>query len=296
MTDYYRQVKRVLWTILAANLTVAVAKIVMGSLINSTSLTADGFHSLTDGSANIIGLIGIHFASQPVDQDHPYGHGKFEMFAGLFIAGMLFVMAGKIIIEAIGRFIKPVMPEVTLESLLILLLTLGINIFVSIFEYKKGKALNSQILISDAAHTRSDIFVSTGVLLTLSGIKLGVPPFIDPLTSLLVAVFIIRAAYEVFRDNSGILVDRAVVDAGKIRQIVLGFAQVKDVHNIRSRGSKNDMHIDMHIMTEPDLSVEESHALIHSIEEKLKDVINKNVQVFAHLEPYGGAGTKTSDS
>ena len=115
MTDYYRQVKRVLWTILAANLTVAVAKIVMGSLINSTSLTADGFHSLTDGSANIIGLIGIHFASQPVDQDHPYGHGKFEMFAGLFIAGMLFVMAGKIIIEAIGRFIKPVMPEVTLE-------------------------------------------------------------------------------------------------------------------------------------------------------------------------------------
>ena len=296
MTDYYRQVKRVLWTILAANLTVAVAKIVMGSLINSTSLTADGFHSLTDGSANIIGLIGIHFASQPVDQDHPYGHGKFEMFAGLFIAGMLFVMAGKIILEAIGSFIKPVMPEVTLESLLILLLTLGINIFVSIFEYKKGKALNSQILISDAAHTRSDIFVSTGVLLTLSGIKLGVPPFSDPLTSLLVAVFIIRAAYEVFRDNSGILVDRAVVDAGKIRQIVLGFAQVKDVHNIRSRGSKNDMHIDMHIMTEPDLSVEESHALIHSIEEKLKDVINKNVQVFAHLEPYGEAGTKTSDS
>ena len=101
-------------------------------------------------------------------------------------------------------------------------------------------------------------------------------------TSLLVAVFIIRAAYEVFRDNSGILVDRAVVDAGKIRQIVLGFVG-KDVHNIRSRGSKNDMHIDMHIMTEPDLSVEESHALIHSIEEKLKDVISKNVQVFAHL-------------
>ena len=63
---------------------------------------------------------------------------------------------------------------------------------------------------------------------------------------------------------------------------MLGFAQVKDVHNIRSRGSKNDMHIDMHIMTEPDLSVEESHALIHSIEEKLKDVISKNVQVFAH--------------
>ncbi|HHX75718.1 MAG TPA: cation transporter, partial [Firmicutes bacterium] len=245
-----------------------------------------GFHSLTDGSANVVGLIGVYFAAQPVDRDHPYGHSKFEMFAGLFIAGMLFVLGGKIIIDAIDRFFRPLLPEITVESLVVLLVTLSINIFVSIFEYKKGKALNSQILVSDSMHTRSDIYISVGVLVTLLGIKLGLPPVIDPIASLIVAGFIFYAAYEILSDNGGILLDKAAVDADEIRKIVLGFAQVKDVHNIRSRGSKNDMHIDMHIMTEPDLSVEECHELIHCIEGKIRSDISQHIQVIFHVEPY----------
>ncbi|HZK24326.1 MAG TPA: cation diffusion facilitator family transporter [Oscillospiraceae bacterium] len=286
MTKNFSKVKQVLWAILFANLAVAVMKIAVGTIIRSTSMTADGFHSFTDGTSNIVGLIGVHFASQPEDQDHPYGHSKFEMFAGLFIAGMLFLIGGKIIIAAIGRFFHPVLPEITSASLLVLLLTLGINIFVSIFEYRKGKALNSQILISDSLHTRSDIYVSAGVLITLIGIKLGLPPLIDSLTSLVVAGFIIYAAFEILCDNGGILLDKAAVDAEKVQNIVLSFDEVKDTHNIRSRGSMNDMHIDLHIMTEPDLSVEAGHDLIHSIEAKIRTEINQNIQVSVHLEPY----------
>ena len=284
--DIYKKVRQVLWIILFANLGVAALKIVIGTIIQSASMTADGFHSLTDGSSNIVGLIGIRLASKPVDMDHPYGHRKFETLAGLFIAGMLFFIGGKIILDAINRFMNPVIPNITFDSLIVLVVTLGINIFVCKYEFKKGKKLNSQILISDSLHTRSDIYVSLGVLVTLVCIKIGLPPIIDPIASLIVAGFIFFAAYEIFRDNSDVLVDKVVVDTEKVKDVVLSFKQVKDAHSIRSRGSENDVYIDMHIMTEPHMSIEESHVLIHNIEEQIRKEINMNVQVIAHLEPF----------
>jgi cation diffusion facilitator family transporter len=108
--DVYKKVRQVLWLILFANLAVAVLKIVVGTFVHSASMTADGFHSLTDGSSNIVGIIGIRLASKPVDEDHPYGHRKFETLAGLFIAGMLFFIGGKIIVEAINRWRKRIYP------------------------------------------------------------------------------------------------------------------------------------------------------------------------------------------
>lgn len=284
--DTYKKVRQVLWIILFANLGVAALKIVIGTIIHSASMTADGFHSLTDGSSNIVGLIGIRLASEPVDKNHPYGHRKFERLSGLFISGMLFFIGGKIILDAINRFMNPVIPSITMYSLIVLLATLCINIFVCLYEYKKGKKLGSQILISDSMHTRSDIYVSIGVLVTLICIKIGLPPIIDPIASLIVSGFIIFAAYEIFKDNCDVLVDKVAVDIEKIREIAMSFEQVKDIHNIRSRGSEDDLHIDMHIMTEPDMSVEEAHKLIHNIEEKIRVEINNNAQIIAHIEPF----------
>lgn len=282
----YRKVKLVLCIILFANLAVAALKITIGILVKSTSMTADGFHSLTDGSSNIAGLIGIQFASKPIDECHPYGHKKFEMVAGLFIALMLFIIVARIIWEAILRLFQSVRPEVSKENILLLVLSLCINIFVSIFEYKHGKKLGSQILISDSMHTRSDIYVSIGVLVTLIGIHYGLPAIIDPIASFIVAGFILHAAIEIFKDNSGILLDKAAADKEQIRDIAMSFEQVKHIHCIRSRGSDNDLYIDMHIMTEPEMSVEQSHELTHSIENKIREKINQNAQVIVHLEPY----------
>lgn len=282
----YKIVRQVLIIILIANLLVAILKIIIGAIIKSASMTADGFHSLSDGSSNIVGLIGIQLASKPEDKEHPYGHNKFETLSGLFISVMLFMVGGKVIISAIDRFKNPVIPNITTVSLIVLLFTLGINLFVSITEYKKGKELKSQILISDSMHTRSDIYVSLGVLATLIGVKLGLPPIIDQIASLVVACFILHAAYEIFKENSDVLVDKSTVDIEVIRDLVMSFEQVMDAHNIRSRGSQNDMYIDLHIMVDPNLSVEKSHELVHYIEEVIKANINKNAQVIAHLEPY----------
>lgn len=100
------------------------------------------------------------------------------------------------------------------------------------------------------------------------------------------AGFIIHAAIEIFKVNSSILLDRMAVDTETIKDIAIEFEQVKDIHNVRSRGYKDDLYIDMHIMTEPELTVEKSHELTHNIEERIRENTKMNAQILAHLEPY----------
>ena len=260
------KVKVVLWGIFFANIMVAVLKVAIGTIVNSASITADGLHSFTDGSSNIVGLIAIRLAARPVDEDHPYGHKKYETLASMFISIMLLLVSGKIVWDAISKLFNPVLPEISFESIGIIILTLIVNIMICLFEYRQGKKLKSEILISDSMHTKSDIFVSMGVLITIICIKLGLPAIIDSITSIVISGFIINAAYEIFTNSSNILVDKAVVDTDKIKEIVMEFSNVKDAHKIRSRGKEDDMHIDLHIMIDPQMSVQESHELIHDIE------------------------------
>ncbi len=282
----FKKIGMVLWVILFANLFVASAKIILGSIIKSASITADGFHSLADSSSNIIGLIGISIASKPIDEDHPYGHRKFETLTSLFIVAMLFYIGVKIIIGSVQKFMNPVIPEVSEITLLIMFITLGINIFVSTYELKKGKELDSLILISDSMHTRSDIFITIGVIITLISLKLGAPPIIDPLTSIVVSGFILHAAYRIYKEASGILVDSAAVDEKLITEIVMSHERVCGVHKIRSRGSMDIIHVDMHVLADPKLSLKEAHALAHEIEIHIQNEIHSNIEVLVHMEPF----------
>lgn len=286
--DRFKEIKSVLWVILFANIFVALLKIIIGNKIKSSSMTADGFHSLTDGTSNIIGIVGIGYALKPKDEDHPYGHKKFETLAGLGIAMMLFFVSVDIIKNAFGKLLNPTPSNVSIESIIALVITLIINIFVTTYENKKGKELNSDILIADASHTRSDIFVSIGVLGTLLALKFGFPPIIDPIVSLIVAALIIHAGYEIFRDTSSILVDKFVVDNDKISQIIKDFPEVKNIHRIRSRGREDDMFLDLHVMVDENTTVKEAHLLVHKIERKIKEEINENAEVIIHIEPYDG--------
>ena len=286
MESNYKKVKQVLWTILFANFGVALLKIIVGTVIKSSSMTADGFHSISDGTSNIVGLIGIGIAAKPKDKEHPYGHTKFEVISGLFIGAMLLFLGGKIVLDALASFKNPVVPEITTASLIALVITLIINIFVSSYEYKEGKKLNSYILISDSVHTKSDIFVSIGVLATLIGVKLGLPPIIDPIASLVVAGFILHASYEIFQSTIDVLVDKAVVDDEDVVKVLKEFDEIKAYHDIRSRGSENNIHLDMHIMVDPGMTVEDAHRLSHDIEDKIREITNENSQVIVHIEPY----------
>ncbi|WP_213818319.1 cation diffusion facilitator family transporter [Garciella nitratireducens] len=286
MENKYKQISKILWIIFFANISIATLKIIFGALTKTTSLIADGYHSFTDGFSNIIGLIGIRFASKPIDKEHPYGHKKFETIASLFIAGMLLLLSIKVVMDTFYRFLNPVTPQVPTIYIFALMITIGINILISQYEYKKGIELKSDILKSDAIHTKSDIFVSIGVLFTLIFMKFGFSSILDPLVSFGIALVILHAAYKIFSETCGILVDKRVIEEETIKKIILQFPQVNNVHKIRNRGKADDVFIDMHILTNPNMSIEESHDMVHKMEKVLNKKLGKNVQLVVHLEPY----------
>jgi cation diffusion facilitator family transporter len=282
---HYQSIRRVLLIVLLLNWGVAVIKIVFGVFSKCQSMTADGFHSLSDGTSNIIGFIGLYFCSQPKDEDHPYGHKKYETLFALGIAVLLFFVAFNLAKEGIKRFMHPVMPQISAVSFIVMIITLGINIWVMVYEYKKGKMLKSDILVVDSLHTRADIFTSVSVIFALVFIKIGFPVF-DPIITILISVFIGHTAFEIVKQESGILCDAvAMPDVKKIEDIVLNIEGVKSCHKIRSRGRPDDIHIDLHIQASPNMHLIKAHEISGIVEEKIKKEIPQVTDVLVHIEP-----------
>jgi len=282
--EHYDRIRQVLIIVLVLNWLVAAAKIIYGLFTKCASMTADGLHSLSDGTSNIIGLIGIHFACQPKDSDHPYGHKKYETFFSLGIAALLFLVCIELLKEGIKRLSHPVAPQIDIISFVIMLVTLTVNVWVMTYERKRGDALKSDILVSDALHTRADIFTSLSVIITLFAIKLGFV-WLDAAATLLIACFIAYAAFEIIKDSSRILCDTVATDGGRIVDIVLTVKGVKACHKIRTRGRPDDIYVDLHVQVNPDMHVDEAHKISYAIEAAIKKAIPEVTDVVVHIEP-----------
>ncbi len=283
----YKKIQYILFVILILNIIVAVSKIVMGNISKSSAMSADGFASLADGLSNVIAIVGVYLASKPEDEDHQYGHGKIEIITGLIIGLFLLYAGFNVVMEAIGKIKNPVDINISPLSLLVMLFTLVINIIVAYYEYKKGNELNSPILIADSLHTKSDIFVTVGVIIALILIRFGMPYILDPVASFVVSLMIFYAAYNVFKENINILIDVKIVDDKEVKNLVMTeYPCVKEMHKIRSRGTKNNVFMDMHIQVDPKMTVEESHRLMHNIERTIQKNIEENAHVIIHIEPY----------
>jgi cation diffusion facilitator family transporter len=247
-------------------------------------MTADGFHSFSDGSSNIIGLIGIWIASRPIDDSHPYGHKKYETITSVGISILLFLVCFNVAREGVLRFLHPFTPQVHGISFLVMGITLAINIAVMIYENRIGGVLKSDILISDALHTRADILTSSSVVVTLIGIKLGYP-VLDPIASLVIAGFIGYAAIDIVKESSRVLSDGVAIPIDEIERLVLSIRGVKECHQIRSRGRIDDIHIDLHVLVDPEMDVHRAHHLSYAIENKIKRDFRGVTDVVVHMEP-----------
>ncbi|HHY03851.1 MAG TPA: cation transporter [Thermoanaerobacterales bacterium] len=282
-----KQVRSVLWTILGLNLAVCIMKLIVGYSISSASMIADGYHSFSDGSSNIIGLIGLTIASKPADECHPYGHRKFEAITTICISLMLFIISINIVRSGIAKVYNPQVPAVDIYSFIVMLITIGINIFVVIYETKKGKELKSSILVSDAMHTKSDIYVSISVIFSLIAVKLGYP-LLDPIISFLIASVIIKAGAEILINSINILCDASVIAPEEIIDLVSNIDGVINCHRVRTRGSINDFSMDLHILVDPAMTVQQSHDLHHTIEQKIIEKYSGVNYIGIHIEPYQG--------
>ena len=274
----------VLWITLILNWSVSLLKLVLGFSTQCMVIVADGIHSFSDGTSNIIGLIAIHMAGHPADRDHPYGHQKYETLAAALISFFLFAVAFGIIREAILSFSRPKATEVTALSFFLMGGTLLVNLFVVWYERKKGKLLKSELLLSDSWHTMTDLFITLTVVAALIGISFHIP-HLDSIFSILIAAIIVVIAVGILKRSSDILVDKAVIETERIEKIVRRVEGVRDCHEIRSRGRMDDVYVDLHVLVDNEMTVLTSHGLANIIEHNIRKEIPGVRDVVVHIEP-----------
>jgi len=282
--DRARAQSRVLTNVLGLNVLVSGAKIAFGVWSGSVSILSDGFHSLTDSVSNVVGLVGVHAARHPADSTHPYGHRKFETLAAVAILLFLLVALVQIVEAALGRIWNPQPITVNAMSFVVMVGTLVVNLFVVRYESRAGRTLSSEVLLADAHHTRSDVFTSIAVIAALIGVQLGWP-VLDPIVALAVAGFIGKAVYEIARQTSDVLADRAVLDPREVREVVAGVPEVIGCHHIRTRGSADHAFLDLHVWFRPDMRLDEAHSLSHLVKDRLMDAFPNLRDVVIHIEP-----------
>jgi cation diffusion facilitator family transporter len=275
---------RVLARVLVLNIAVACAKLGFGYATGALSIISDGFHSLTDGASNVMGIVAMRAARKPPDEDHPYGHRKYETLAaaGIFVFLMLVVI--EVVQTALGRLRGGEPPEVTPASFAVMLVTLAVNLLVVRYESERGRALKSELLLADAAHTRSDVLTSCAVILSLVGVWLGYP-MLDAVGGLVVAVFIAHTGLQIGREASGILSDRVVMNEDDIRKVVMAVPEVKGCHHIRTRGSADHTFLDLHVWFSGDTQLFEAHRLSHVVKDRLIDAYPHIRDAVIHIEP-----------
>jgi len=277
-------VRRVLWVTLGLNLTVSLGKIVVGKLSGSLSMVADGYHSLVDGSNNVIGLIVATFAYAPPDRGHPYGHRKFETAATAFIGGALLLLAYRVVESAFTQAAQARLPVIGALNWAVMLATIAMNLFVSWYEAREGQRLGSEYLIADAAHTRSDLYVSLGVIVSFAGVRAGLT-WTDPVIALSIAAVIAMQAVQILVRSFNVLTDRSVLDPDQISVVVRGVDGVRECRGIRTRGSADVVYVDLVATVDGNLSLRKAHDLADLIEAALARAFPQIVDVVVHLEP-----------
>ncbi len=286
-----RAIKRVLWVVLGLNLAVAAAKLLIGYSIGSLAMVADGFHSTLDGSSNIVGLVGIMAAARPPDREHPYGHQKYEAFSSLVIAVLLGVTALEVARAGLARLGSDVRPDASWAGVVVMVATMGINLGVSMYERRQGEHWHSSILLADAGHTRSDLFVSLSVLVGLGAVWLGWY-WLDIAVAFMIAVLILVIAFGILRRVFQELIDTAAIPRERITAEALAVPGVLSTSNVRSRGAVPSLFIDMEIQVAPDLRLVEAHALAHQVRDRCIAAFEAN-DVVVHVEPANAAQTET---
>ena len=291
MQDNRARVRKVLWITLLLNLLVMVIKAIVGFVTGSLSLQADALHSVTDSANNVLGLFTNRLSSPQPDREHPYGHQKFEALGALGIAAFLSIACFEILQGAVEKiFYGSNAVSISSDELWILIVVLGVNIFVAFYERNVGRKIGSPILIADAKHTMSDIWVTLLVLAGLVGIwqanTLNVPQlqWLDVVLAFPVALLVFRSGWEVLKDNLPWLVDEIAIAPEAIHRIVMDVPGVINCHDIASRGLLGrQVFIEMHLIVEAK-DVETAHKITEQVEARLEASFSP-VRVIIHIEP-----------
>lgn len=276
----------------ASNTVLVILKLIVGFAVGSVSIISEAIHSAMDLLAAVIAFFSVKKSSEPPDEAHEFGHGKFEDFSGLIEALLIFVAAALIIWEAVRKLLgEGEGDEISMNLLFIgmgvMAVSALLNWFVSRRLMKVAKQSESIALESDAWHLRTDVYTSVGVLIGLVLIRVTGIAMLDSLFAIGVAVVIIKAAYDLTRRSVSDLIDQSLPDKDeqRIKEILCEHAgDYAGFHGLKTRRSGPEIFIDLHLVMPGDVSVEQSHDLTDHLETDLKVEYPRST-VTIHVEP-----------
>lgn len=269
------------------NLVLSVIKIIAGTLGHSQALVADGLHSLSDLLSDILVLVAGHHANQAPDQDHPYGHARYETVATLALGFVLFAVALGIGWDAVGRLFNP--SELLQPDLLALaaaLLSIGAKEWLYWWTLGYAKRVRSDLLRANAWHHRSDAVSSLVVLVGIAGTMAGLP-YLDAIAAVIVALMIAKIAWDLGWEATNELVDTGLEPEriAQVRETIRSIGGVRDIHMLRTRRLGDQVLGDVHVLVDPHVSVSEGHMISVLVEQRLKREIDEMTDVTVHIDP-----------
>jgi len=270
------------------NIFLTTFNIVIGIISGSFALVAEGAHTLSDIATSVIAYIGFKIGQKPPDSKHPLGHGRAEAIAGLVIVIFLTIIAYEILSVAIGKlFFREIDIVPTYLAGIMALFGIIINIIMSRYIMNLGKRINSPAIIADGKHQQMDIFSCIAILFSVILSQFGYT-FLDPLVGFVIGLFVLKAAYNVGKDNinniMGKLPSKELID--EIKEIANSVDGVYGIHSVRVNYFGSYATLAIHVDVDPDLSLKESHKIVHQVQNKLTDKISIVQLVIAHACPY----------
>ena len=277
----------------AGNAALLTFKFIAGVMGHSSAIIADAVHSLSDFVTDLLVLVFVSISAKPQDQSHDYGHGKFETIASFLIGLALVAAATGIVVSGSTKLWDWWCGE-QLESpgwiaLWAALLSILIKELLYQYTARKGKALDSQVMVANAWHHRSDALSSIGAAIGIGGaIWLGQRwTVLDPLASIVVGLMLVKVAYELLKTSVGELTERSLPEETEqeIVEIIQSFDDVQEPHNLRTRRIGNRIAIEAHVRMDGQLPLSVVHERATSIERKLKERFGQKTHVTLHMEP-----------
>jgi cation diffusion facilitator family transporter len=278
-------VRNTLLVILALNLLVVAIKIVVGVQTRALSVLGAALESGLDLLNNVLGIVLVGIASRAPDEEHPYGHQKFETLGALAIVGFLSITCFELLREGVRSVMGGDIPRMaTIPELALVASTMIVNVLVVWYERRRGEQLQSAFLLADAEHTRSDVYVTCAAVISLFLTRHGLG-IIDPFLAIAVALVIARNGFEIVRRSVPVLVDERAIEAREIRQLLSAVPGVLDIRSVRSRAMASGVPmVEVTIGVERATSVEAAHRVADAVEARLHTELGAS-SVTVHIEP-----------
>ena len=288
-----KSIFKVTWIGSIVNFLLLVFKFIAGILGHSSALVADAVHSLSDFVTDIVVIVFVKISGKPEDEDHKYGHGKYETLATAIIGLALFAVGIGLLVDG-ARKVSDVLHGAVLPApSIIALIAAGVSILSKEILYRYtvrvGKHLDSQAVIANAWHHRSDAFSSIGTFIGIGGaICLGEKwRILDPIAAIAVSAFIIKASAELIKPCIDELLERSLPaeTEKRILEIIGSFPEISSPHHLRTRRIGNHIAIEVHIRMEGQTTLQEAHAIATDVENRLKEEFGADTHIGIHMEP-----------